>query len=142
MMGRATWRRFSDARLVVAALVLAGYWVAGRGAGNFYPFSRFPMYAGSAGKTATRLMALTADNQYVEITQFDRWACDDLGHLDETKCEDAGAIGYIDREREDHIRSHPGTGGAPIKLVRRVFSFDGKTRAPHCVITQCTAVRR
>ena len=131
-----------DARTVVSALVLVGYLVAARGVDNFYPVSSFPMYASAKGTATSRVMALTQAGDFAEVTAFESWQCGEFGNLDATFCEGVGSIPYIDREREAHVRGHPGTGGAPIQLVRRVFSFDGKTRRSHCVLAQCTAVRK
>jgi hypothetical protein len=130
-----------DARVAISVLVLLGYWLAGRGVENLYPFSRFPMYSHAAGGAAARVMARMSDGAFVEVTDLGAWHCDALPALDADKCDGVGGIPYIDREREDHIRSHAGDGRTPVELVRRVFSFDGKTRAPYCVISHCTVTR-
>jgi hypothetical protein len=131
-----------DARLFLSALVLIGYLAAARGVGSLYPLSTFPMYAAPAGEAVTRIMAHTAGGEWVEVGDLEGWQCDTLPHLETTRCGGAGGIAYVDREREDFIRRHLGSGGEPIELVRRVFSFDGVVRPPYCVISRCRARRR
>jgi hypothetical protein len=131
-----------DARLVLGALVLVGYAMAARGVENLYPFSVFPMYAAARAKVISRVMARVADGSFIEVTALDRWQCDALPVLEATTCADASSIQYIDREREQYIREHAGTGGQPVELVRRVFSFDGVSRPTHCTVSRCTAVVR
>jgi hypothetical protein len=131
-----------DARVVLGALVLGTSAMAARGVESFYPFSVFPMYSGEAGTASSRIMARSAEGGFVEVTAFERWQCDALPVLEKTTCAGVGGIPYVDREREQHIRTHAGTGGQPIELVRRVFSFDDVPRPTHCTIVRCTAVAR
>lgn len=131
-----------DHRLVLGALVFIGYSAVARSVGNLYPFSIFPMYAGKAGDATSRVMVRGADGAYEEVPRYEGFACESLPVLETTTCAGVAGIPYIDREREQHIREHAGTGGQPVELVRRVFSFDGKSRPSHCVSTRCTAVKR
>ena len=122
--------------------MLGAYALAARGVENLYPFSVFPMYSGEAGTGTSRVMARTAEGAFVEVTAFERWQCDALPVLETTTCAGVGGIPYIDREREQYLRAHAGTGGQPIELVRRVFSFDDVARPTHCPLVRCTAVPR
>lgn len=131
-----------DSRFLVAVLVLAGYLAAARGVGSFYPISTFAMYASAPGQSASRIMARSSSGEYLEVTDFDGWRCDRLPALDRVACADARSVPYVDREREEHIRSHAGAGGQEVELVRRVFSFDGVARPPYCTIAHCSARRR
>jgi hypothetical protein len=119
----------------VAVLALIGYLLAARGVGSLYPFSTFPMYSGAAGGAVSRLMARLPSGELVEVTDLVGWQCGKM-----TQCGPAG-IGYVDREREEHMRKHSGSGGEAVQLVRRIFSFDGVERAPYCVVAECRARR-
>jgi hypothetical protein len=130
-----------DPRLI-SILALIGYFTAARGVENLYPVSTFPMFSGAAAPAISRVMTRTASGELHEVTEFTSWQCDNLPHLDATLCLDVPSIPYIDREREDHIRSHPGAGAEPVELVRRIFSFDGVERPASCVIARCSATRR
>ena len=127
---------------MVPTLALVGYLAAARGVENLYPLSTFPMYSGSGGPAASRVMARTAGGDFVEVTDLDAWDCPSLPRLEDVQCAGSDNIPYLDREREEHIRAHPGTGGAPVEVVRRVFSFDGAQRSAFCPIARCTAKRR
>lgn len=134
------------ATTAVSVLVLAGFLGAARGVGNFYPVSQFPMYSGSAGEASARVMFF-ADGEYLEVDAFKDVQCDSWAWrpLESSRCEGASSIPYIDRETEAELLKSAGTPGAnarELKLVRRVFSFDGVQRIPHCEITQCRAVAR
>jgi hypothetical protein len=132
------------ATTAVSLLVLAGFVGAARGVGNFYPVSQFPMYSGSAGDAAARVM-LFADGEYFEVDAFTDFACESWVPLDVGRCEGASSIPYIDRETEAWLLAHrgaPAATGRHFELVRRVFSFDGAQRPAHCVLTRCTAVPR
>jgi hypothetical protein len=130
------------ATTAVSLLVLAGSLAAARGVGNLYPVSQFPMYSGSAGEASARLVVLV-DGEYRELDAFDRFACRSW-LLAGGRCEGASSIPYLDRDAESWVRGHLGVadGGVPIDIVRRVFSFDGVQRPPHCVVTSCVAVPR
>jgi hypothetical protein len=128
------------ARFTVATLVLAGYLLAARGVGDLYPLSTYSMYAGSPGDSISRVMALVGGS-FVEVTDLSSWQCDNLPHLEAAQCGGARGIAYLDREREAHIRNHPGDGGEPVELVRRVFSFDGVQRPAYCTLARCRARR-
>jgi hypothetical protein len=132
--------RFLDPRVLVSTLVLAGYLAAAKGVGNLYPISTFPMFSESSGEAVTRIMARTG-GEFVEVDEFTSWDCPKLPSLDTTSCAGVPSIPYVDREREDYLRAHAGSGGERVELVRRVFSFDGAQRPPYCVIAQCTAKR-
>lgn len=127
-------------RAFVSALALFGYLAAARGVENFYPLSTFPMYSDEPGATSSRIMAHGSDG-FVEVTDLVDWKCDNLPHLESSTCGDARAVPYIDRERERFIRAHAGNGRESFELVRRVFSFDGKSRAD-CTLARCRASRR
>jgi hypothetical protein len=127
-------------RAAVAALALFGYLAAARGVENFYPLSTFPMYSGDPAPTGSRIMARGA-NGFVEVTDLVDWGCDNLPHLESSTCGDARNIPYLDREREQFIVTHAGSGRESFELVRRVFSFDGKSRAD-CTLAHCRASRR
>jgi len=129
-----------DARLAVALLAMGGYTLIARGAGSVYPFSVFPMYSEKSVPFTSRVM-VRAGGEFFEVTDYQGWRCEALPTLEATSCGGVGGIPYIDREHEAHIRAHPGAGGEPVALVRRVFSFDGVDRSP-CEITRCTASRR
>ncbi len=130
-----------DARLFLGVLVLVGYGLAARGVENLYPFSVFPMYAGTAEAATSRIMARTEGGAVVEVTAFAAWSCEALPSLETTSCHDIRGIPYIDREREAYVREHPlgERSGEPVTLVRRVFSFDGKSRPEACPVAQCRA---
>jgi hypothetical protein len=128
-----------DPRLVISTIVLVSYLAAARGVENLYPVSTFPMFSGQAGEAMSRIMARTSDGRFVEVLDLVAWKCDGPAAA---SCTDVPSIPYIDRERENHILSHSGTGGEPIELVRRIFSFDGVQRPEYCVITRCQAARR
>lgn len=132
-----------DARLFLGLLVLLAYGITARGVKNLYPFSVFPMYAGSEATATSRIMARTSGGTIVEVESFTGWACDPLPAVETTSCGGVHGIPYLDREHEAYVRAHPlgGRAGEPVELVRRNFSFDGEQRPEVCPVALCRAVR-
>jgi hypothetical protein len=142
----------SDPAVVVALLVLGGYFTAARLVENLYPFSTFPMYSSEHTDSASRIVALEADGSAREVAEYAAWSCEEPVDLDREpeRCSALprySTIPYIDREIVDAMRQRGGAraGGAPVTIVRRVFRFPkgpGPAQIEDCALGRCTAVRR
>lgn len=134
---------------LLGTLVLAGYSAIAWAVGSFYPFSVFPMYAGSSHDTrAARVAARTADGTIVEVTAFQAFACDGPVDPDAFSAQ-CGGHAYSPRYLDDELSYHVRAGaaevahGEPIEIVRRIWTLapDGSVSASDCVLTRCRAAR-
>lgn len=134
---------------LLAVLVLLAYSALAWAVGSFYPFSVFPMYAGSTDDTrAARVAARTSSGAIVEVTEFTAFECE--GTLDPDRFDEVCpgphvySPRYLDDELTDHVRRHGSevVDGEPIEVVRRIWTLapDALTTS-ECVLTRCTASR-
>ena len=139
----------SRAAPLLSVLVLLAYSAIAWAAGSFYPFSVFPMYAGSTDDTrAGRVAVRTSDGAIVEVTEFAAFECE--GTLDPDRFDEAcpGPHVYSPRYLDDELTGHVGgvgadvTAGETVELVRRIWTLapDGLATS-ECVLARCAASR-
>lgn len=137
-----------SAAALPSLLVLAGYTLVAWAVGSFYPFSVFPMYAGTPGTgSAARLAARTAGGDVVEVTTFRAFDCDREVDPDTfaAACGDAYAPRYLDDELSHHVRAHARSvaGGERVEIVWRRWELaaSGEISTSDCVVARCEAER-
>jgi hypothetical protein len=134
-------------RVQVAAVGLLGYLGLALSVGNLYPVSTFEMYAAAPARSASRVIARDAAGAAHEVDEYREWSCDAPVPLDRAPCASEwpyAYTGYLDRAAADWIASHPGSGGEPMEVVRRIFRLGaaGPPEVRDCVLSRCRAVRR
>lgn len=136
-------------RTLVAAVAFTGYFAVAFAVRDLYPFSTFAMYAGAPPSRApSRVIARDAAGGVHEVDELVAWRCDGEAPPDRTSCLDEGSYAtttYLDRAASDWIAAHPGSGGAPVDVVRRIYRLadgGGPPIARDCVLRRCRAELR
>lgn len=134
----------------VVLLVMLGYLLVSRGVANLYPFSTFPMYAGTSEQSsANRVMARDENGAEKELSAFVDWTCEEEPELHPSRCRENGdyyTIGYLERAYQERLGSRVAEsvpkGAVPLQIFRRIWRFadDGSTSVEDCDLVRCMAV--
>lgn len=145
------WGRLaaSGPRQRVAAfqvMLVLSYIATSQGVLHLFPFSLFDMYSSSGDESAARTVVLDAEGRAQELDSFVDWACD--GPVDPSAERPFGnergtSEAYLEHDFAHHIVNHRGEGGDPVRIVRRVYSFDANGRLlwEDLPVLSCTARR-
>lgn len=133
----------------LSVVVLVTYSLVAWAVGSFYPFSVFPMYAGTPDvRRAARLGARTEGGEVVEVTRYHAFQCEgtlEPDAFDEACGGHAYAPEYLDAELSHHVRAHAAevSHGESIEIVRRIWTLaeDGSVSRADCVLARCVAAR-
>jgi hypothetical protein len=135
-------------RALVAALGFCGYLALALSLGNFYPISTFEMYSSQRTTSASRIIVIDQRGAAREVRDFEAWSCDGALPIHPSACPNDWPYAYttyLDREASEWLTRHPGEGGEPVEVVRRVFrlsSTPGPTPSHDCLLARCRATVR
>jgi hypothetical protein len=144
-----TARRRATAPWVAAWCLFAAYFLAARGAGNFFPLSVFDMYQGRPPSEAARVVVVDAVGEASELDDWDAFQCE-AGEVPLTATVHCGrrelAIAYVARDQQRFLDAHRGAGGeARVSIVSRTYRLEpqpGEAPYTDCELARCAARRR
>lgn len=146
--------RLRDPLVTVSLISFVAYFVIARALLDLFPFSIFPMYAGSLPVApdgvvlGCQVLAKEGDGLAIDVHEYRQWNCPQWEEAMAASLDSTGCARHDNVEDPiiEHLRRSAGTAAnaVPVTLVRRVWAFrDGApAKVADTVIASCQAVRR